>query len=214
MPRRTKNERHARNPFRNDVISHTIRGTRAIYASPVKENSFAMVSRETGEDFGNIAFGKRVVVDKTNFLKFYANGVKMFLNLKNPGIKVFMLIYDKLLENKNYQTDKIELIFELLEEDVQKQIKRSTFYRGINELIEANFLAPSYIDGMYWINCDYVFRGDRLALVNEYITQDVLDSEQKWSAKVNAEKNETESPNAKQNVPVLTDPNYDIDNDE
>ena len=176
MARKNKDERHKRNPFRHDVIAHTIKGTRAIYASPTKENNFAMISYETGEYFGNIAFGKRITVDKTNFLKFYADGVKMFLGLKNPGIKVFMYIYDLLMENKNFQTDKIELIYELLNAEVQQQISRSTFYRGIKELISANFLAPSYIDGLYWINCDYVFRGDRLTLVNEYVAQDFIDA--------------------------------------
>lgn len=214
MPRRTKDERHVHNPFRHDVISHTIRGTRAIYASPVKENNFAMVSRETGEDFGNIAFGKRVVVDKTNFLKFYAAGVKMFLNLKNPGVKVFMLIYDMLMDNKNYQTDKIELVYEILEENIQAQIKRSTFYRGINELIEANFLAPSYIDGIYWINCDYVFRGDRLTLVNEYLTQERLEHEQKWLADAKAEQKQLEPSSTQQDAPTLADPDYDIADDD
>ena len=175
MARKNKDERHKRNPFRHDVIAHTIKGTRAIYASPTRENNFAMISRETGEYFGNIAFGKRITVDKTNFLKFYADGVKMFLGLKNPGVKVFMFIYDLLMENKNFQTDKIELIYELLSGEAQQQISRSTFYRGIRELIRANFLAPSYIDGLYWLNCDYVFRGDRLTLVNEYVSQDYLD---------------------------------------
>ena len=183
MSRKNRGERHKRNPFRHEVVAHTVRGTRAIYASPSKENNFAMISRETGECFGNIAFGKRVTVDKTNFLKFYAAGIKMFLDLKNPGIKVFMLIYDLLLENKNYQTDKIELLYELLDPKIQEQISRTTFYRGIKELIAANFLAPSFIDGVYWFNCDYVFRGDRLTLVNEYISQDYLDSIEKKEQK-------------------------------
>lgn len=213
MARRSKDIRYIHNPFRHDVISHTIRGTRAIYASPVKENNFAMVSRETGEDFGNIAFGKRVVVDKTNFLKFYADGVKMFLGLKNPGIKVFMLIYDMLMDNKNYQKDKIELVYEILEENIRAQIKRTTFYRGLNELITAKFLAPSYIDGVYWINCDYVFRGDRLTLVNEYLTQERLEHERKWLANVKAEQKQLEPPNTQQDVQDLADPDYDIDDE-
>lgn len=217
VARKKKDERHQRNPFRHEVVAHTIKGTRAIYASPTKENNFAMISRETGEYFGNIAFGRRITVDKTNFLKFYAAGVKMFLDLGNPGIKVFMLIYDLLMENKNYQADKIELVYELMSVDAQKQISRSTFYRGIKELIRANFLAPSFIDGTYWINCDYVFRGDRLTLVNEYVSQDYFDSiektkklqlaEAKKKQAIAAKKQEMQDQTPEQ--PTLTKPQAD-----
>ncbi len=70
-----------------------------------------MISRITGEYYGDIAFGKRINVDKTEFLKLYANGVKMFLGLSSAGIKVFMLIYDILMNKSNYQTDSVELLY-------------------------------------------------------------------------------------------------------
>jgi len=173
MPRGIANsERFAQNPFRSEVIKSTITGTRAIYASPSEENTFAMVSRATGEDFGDIAFGKRIKVDKTHFLKVYANGIKMFLNLKPPGIKVFMLIFDKLMQDENYQADNVDLVYNMLDDVVKNEVGRTTFFKGIKELRDAHFLAPSMQDGKYWINCDYVFRGNRLTLVNEYILQD------------------------------------------
>ena len=172
MPRGIGNsERFAQNPFRGEVIKSTITGTRSIFASPTEENTFAMVSRTTGEDFGDIAFGKRVKVDKTHFLKVYANGMKMFLDLKPAGIKVFMFIFDQLMQDQNYQADSIDLTYTMLDDVVKKEIGRTTFFRGIKELREAHFLAPSLKDGTYWINCDYVFRGNRLTLVNEYILQ-------------------------------------------
>jgi len=182
-------EKFAMNPFRSEVVKNTVSGTRAIYASPSSENTFAMVSRTTGEDLGNIAFGKRVTVDKTHFLKVYANGIKMFLNLKKPGIKVFMIVFDKLMENKNYQADSVDLVYSMLDDIIKQDIGRSTFYNGIRELKKANFLAPSFQEGKYWINCDYVFRGERLTLVNEYILQDYEEEMAKRAKKaLNAKK--------------------------
>ena len=93
----------------------------------------------------------------------------MFLGLKSPGIKVFMVIYQLLLDDPNYQQDKIDLTYSLLPKDVQDSISRTTYTRGVKELRNVNFLAPTMHDGVYWINIDYVFKGDRLTLVNQYI---------------------------------------------
>lgn len=171
--------RYKKNPFQEDVITHTVKGVSTIYATlEGKENTFAAVNRGTGEDFGDIAFGKRITVDKTYFLKMYANGIRMFLNLKSPGIKVFMIIFDMFMSKDGYQKDYVILLYDLLDTSVRKQVSRSTFYSGIRELKKANFLAPAIVKGMYWINCDYVFRGNRLTLVNQYILEDTKESKE------------------------------------
>ena len=176
--RPSEEERFAKNPFRQTVVTNTIRGTRAIYASPTKENEFAMVSKITGEIYGDITFGKRIEVDKTQFLKLYANGVKMFLGLSSAGIKVFMLIYDLLMEKVNYQEDYVDLVYNMLEDYQRQGLGRTTFFRGIKELKQVGFLAPAIQEGKYWINTDYMFRGDRLTLVNQYIMQPYTKKEQ------------------------------------
>ena len=60
----------------------------------------------------------------------------------------------------------------MLDKNTQKKISKTTFYRGIQELKASNFLAPAITKGVYWINANYVFRGDRLTLVNQYILDD------------------------------------------
>lgn len=159
------------NPFR-DAITHTIRGVSTVYSSPSKNDNFAMISKETGKQLRDVTFGKRITVDKTKFLKLYAGGVKMFLNLSPAGIKVFMLIYDDLVSNNNYQADNVLLNYDMLSNEIQSQISRSTFYNGIANLKKANFLAPTLQASRYWINTDYVFRGNRLTLINQYILEE------------------------------------------
>lgn len=169
MARVKKEEKYAKNPFLQQAMVHTVSGTRMIYSSPQGDETFAAVNMQTGENVGDLQFGKRIKVDKTHFLKFYADGVRMFLGLKSAGIKVFMLIYQSIIDSKEFNQEKIELSYDLLERDVQDNISRATFFRGIKELKEVNFLAPTLFDGIYWINIDYVFKGDRLTLVNQYI---------------------------------------------
>ena len=170
MARLKASEKYAKNPFAQQAIIHTVTGTRMIYSNPTGDSDrFAAVNKNTGENAGDLQFGRRVKVDKTHFLKFYAEGVQMFLGLKSPGIKVFMVIYQLLLDDPNYQQDKIDLTYSLLPKDVQDSISRTTYTRGVKELRNVNFLAPTMHDGVYWINIDYVFKGDRLTLVNQYI---------------------------------------------
>ena len=172
MARVKKEDKYAKNPFIQQAMVHTITGTKMIYGSPKGGNdTFAAVNLTTGENTGDLQFGKRIKVDKTNFLKFYADGVRMFLGLKSAGIKVFMIIYQSIIDNKEFNQEKIELLYDLLEPEVQQSISRATFFRGIKELRDVNFLAPTFIDGVYWINIDYVFKGDRLTLVNQYILE-------------------------------------------
>ena len=113
--------KYAKNPFRTNAIKHTVSGTRMIYSSPTENDTFAVVSRNNGEDFGNLAFVRRVKTDKTQFMKLYADGMKMFLGLKNPGIKIFMLIYDVLMSNDHYQADTVDLVYNMLEENIKKK---------------------------------------------------------------------------------------------
>lgn len=156
------------NPFKNEVIKESKFGTRMLYASPGNTDTFALVDKTTGEE-DTLNFGKRVKVDKTQFLRLYAAGIKMFLDISSAGCKVFMLIYDELMRNQNWGADSVDLVYYLLEDEVQAKISRTTFLRGIRELVKANFLAPSYQPGKFWINASYVFRGNRITLVQQYI---------------------------------------------
>lgn len=172
MARLKSSEKYAKNPFAQQAIIHTVTGTRMIYSNPTGNNDrFAAVNTNTGEDVGDLQFGRRIRVDKTHFLKFYAEGVRMFLGLKSPGIKVFMIIYQLLIDDPDYQQDKIDLTYSLLDENIKASISRTTFTRGVKELRNVNFLAPTMHDGVYWINIDYVFKGNRLTLINQYILE-------------------------------------------
>ncbi len=158
-----KTKKFKTNPFRETMIRETMPTSRTIYGSPTQKDTFAFKS-ESGETV-DVAFGKRIVVDKTTLLKIYAN----FHGLGSAGTKVFMVIFDLLMgDDASCNKDSIILQYDFLSKEAQKQISRTTLYRGINELKKAKILASSTVRGVYWINAAYVLRGNRFSLINQY----------------------------------------------
>lgn len=154
--------RHVSNPFVSNAASNTRQGVKRI--SNKAGDKFMIVS-EHGEIMANTGFHEIVEVDKTQFVKLYVNGVKAFQGLKASGTKVFELIYRAVQDAPG--TDRIHLHFMSIEQAITP-ISRATFDRGMTELLERGFIAESNIPGMYFLNIDYLFNGNRLAFVKEY----------------------------------------------
>ena len=154
--------RHASNPFMTDAANNTRQGVKRI--SNKTGDQFMIVS-EHGEVVANTGFHQILEVDKTQFVKLYVNGVKAFQGLKSAGTKVFELIYRAVQDAPG--TDKIHLHFMSIEQAITP-ISRATFDRGMTELLERGFVAESVVPGVYYLNIDYLFNGNRLAFVKEY----------------------------------------------
>ena len=67
---------------------------------------------------------------------------------------------------KNISQDRVYLSFTTLDDSVK--LSQATFTRGIRELIDKGFVAPTDAVAWYWLNPDYMWNGDRLAFVREY----------------------------------------------
>ena len=154
--------RHTSNPFLSNASSNTRQGVKRI--SNKAGDKFMIVS-EHGEVVANTGFHEVVEVDKTQFVKLYINGVKAFQGLKSAGAKVFELIYRAVQDAPG--TDRIHLHFMSIEQAITP-ISRATFDRGMSELIDRGFIAESVVPGVYFLNVDYMFNGNRLAFVKEY----------------------------------------------
>lgn len=151
------------NPFINiDTIK-----TRIKRMTNKKGNMMMVVSGETGEVVANTAgFWWAHEVDTAQFVKLYINGVKAFKELTGAGTRVFELLYMEM--QKNIGQDRVYLSYAALDEQTATTISRSTFARGLAELIEKGFLASAVAPGWFWLNPDYIFNGDRLTFVQEY----------------------------------------------
>lgn len=104
-------------------------------------------------------------VDKTQFIKLYVNGVKAFKELTNPGTRVFELLYLEM--QKSIGKDQVLLSYQSIDQAINK-ISKTTFHRGLAELIDKQFIAKTMAVGVYYVNPDFVWNGDRLAFVKDY----------------------------------------------
>lgn len=191
---RRNTKKYKENPWLKATALQTVTGTRIITAKG-GNNSKLIISPETQEIEGITGFYTKAEVDKTHFLKLYANGIRALAGLSIAGMKVFMLIYDKVTSDEGYNRDTIILNYEMLEDEEKKMLGLRTFQRGITDLIKHEFLAETMVAGAYFINPTYIYNGNRLALVQEYICPDKSKSKREIREEIKqlAEKNQNES---------------------
>lgn len=168
MSRRREIQRYQENPWLEKAALQTVMGTRVITAEGDGDTKL-IISRETGEIQGLTGFYTRINTDKTHFLKLYADGIRTLTGLSTAGMKTFMLVCEKVTSKKGFGKDTIVLNYDMLTEEEQKNLGRRTFQRGITDLIKHEFIAESLQSGVYFVNPTFIFNGDRLALVKEYV---------------------------------------------
>lgn len=153
------------NPFLESALSLVKSKTKRI----ANNRGGYLIKNDTGEIVDEMAgFWTAKQVDSTQFIKLYVNGVKAFTDLSTKGAKVFELMYYEI--QNSIGKDKIYLNFSTIEKDKIK-ISKTTFYEGLNELVEKKFLAPAEATHWFWLNPDYLWNGDRLTFVQTYIKQ-------------------------------------------
>jgi len=161
-----RGERYLKNPFIGNAVANTKSGVRRIID---KSGARMMVVAEnTGEMIAPAGFWQTQEVDRTQFVKLYVNGVRAFRDLTGAGTKVFELLYLKVQE----ATGKDFLYLSFVEIDQQATpMSKATFMKGMKELIIKGFIAESMAQNKYYLNPDYMWNGDRLAFVKEYINK-------------------------------------------
>lgn len=153
-----------KNPFIGNALANTKNRIRKI--TDKSGNKMMVVDPGTGEVMQTPAgFWYGEEVDRTQFVKLYINGVKAFKELTSPGSKVFELLYLEI--QKQIGKDRVFMAFGEVDKGVYPMSK-ATYQRGLKELVEKGFVAPSRTQGWFFINPDYMFNGDRLAFVKEY----------------------------------------------
>lgn len=168
--------RYEKNPFLPAASVNTNEGTKRRTLKS-KDGTQMMVTSQDGEFSAPAGFWHTQEVDKTQFVKLYVNGVKAFTGLTSAGARVFELIY--LAVQKNVGKDIIYISFTELDQSVSPMPK-TTFLRGMKEVCVKGFLAESKTQNKYFINPDFIFNGDRLAMVKEYRLKRDSVSDQAW----------------------------------
>lgn len=147
------------NPFMPSVKTRTRRIVN-------KRGDMMLVNPKTGEISAEVAgFWEAEEVDGSQFIKLFVNGVRALKELTGSGTKVFEVLYLRVQESIG--KDRVYMSFSAVDQ-AKTPMSKSTYKRGLSELIEKKFLAATPVQGWYWLNPDFVFNGDRLAFVKEY----------------------------------------------
>lgn len=161
--------KYNKNPWIEKAALQTVQGSRIITAKGDSSRKL-IVSSETGEVEGFSGFYTKKTVDKSKFVKLYADGIRAFTGLSAPGMKVFMIVYDMVSSKDGINNDTVPLNYALIDKEKYPYSKAS-FFRGISDLLKCEFLAETVVPSVYYINPTYFYNGDRLALVTEYFVQ-------------------------------------------
>jgi hypothetical protein len=101
-------------------------------------------------------------VDKERFVKLFIGGLKKAAGLSKAGLALFEAVYHQMRENPN--TDKVMLSHRTPPQNMPK----ATYFRGLGELLDNQILYRSPFDGVFFVDINCMFNGDRLAFVKGY----------------------------------------------
>ena len=143
--------------------------TRIISGNRSKLSSAYMVTPETGEIVGRGSFGfiEEKEVDNETFVKVYLDGIKRFGQLSKSGATLFEYIYRQISGMAGKDKDTVMISFYLAQK-WQTNLTKPTYYRGVAELLEKEFVYRSGAADVYFVNVRLMFNGDRLVLAQAY----------------------------------------------
>ena len=128
-----------------------------------------MIAPSTGEVIGRGTFGfvEEKEVDSEEFVKIYLAGIRKYGELSKAGATLFEFVYKEISGNggKNKDTISVNLY---IAQKWNPRITKTTYFRGLNELLEKGFLFQSPSFDTYFVNVRFMFNGDRMALVQTY----------------------------------------------
>lgn len=160
--REAKAKRFTENPFLKGA-SVEIRGKKRFYN--VMASTEAVVDFASGEIKGTVEHKRVKMVDDAEFVKMFADGVAAMYDLGRSGKRVLSYLLEVVQAHPN--TDRIYLHF-MEAFDEPWGISKNTFFKGMAELIEKQFVAPAALPNMFYLNPCMVWNGDRFRFITEY----------------------------------------------
>jgi len=155
-----------------------------------KKDKHVLMNIETGEEQMTAVFSYKKV-DNQQFVKYFTENIAITHGLRLAGRKVCDIL-QWAVQDHAINKDTIWLGKALLSDwnetmkvNEVKPVSDSTFYEGINQMIDGGIIArkDSGRAGEYWLNCNIMFNGNRLAMVsiierdNNLVVGEVMDSD-------------------------------------
>jgi hypothetical protein len=155
-----KAEKYEVNPFLKS-LNVTTRGRKLTVA-----RGSALIDMSTGEIEGVTEIAQIVEVDEGQFVKLFTKDLAIWFDLNRPGMRVFGALLT-VVQNSAIGRD---LVYFDYGSDGTKDFKisKTTFYRGIEELLENGFIARHKSVGWYFTNPAMFFNGNRARFIKDY----------------------------------------------
>lgn len=127
------------------------------------------VDEKTGELLGQTVFMRTKMVDTETFAKVYQMGFQAFADMKPSVMKVFRFIISQLRPDN----DKFNLYIEDIIEETK--LHKATIYRALAVLCDREIIARGRSEYDYFINPMYVFNGNRVTFITNWINANAPD---------------------------------------
>lgn len=111
----------------------------------------------------SVAFMEAQEVDPQRFVKLYVDGVQGLTGLSKAGSKVLELIIGQ-LHAKSGQDQVALSAFYAKEAGIEAR----TYQRGLRDLLDKEILFATPAEGLFFINIQYIFNGDRLHFIKSF----------------------------------------------
>lgn len=164
MSRKTGVTSYRENPFITASTALTTRGKRIVVSG-----GKAIVDIQTGE-LENVAEIVMVrQVDSEQFVKLFTQNLKAFFDLTPVTMKLLQVLLSQVQKTPN--TDRVMLNLMIMQDFFTEQkddpMSKASFHRAVRELIDKKFIAETMLGGLYFINPNLFFNGDRVRFMTE-----------------------------------------------
>ena len=169
---RKESVRYKENPFISDLIVPI--GTKQVKLSRLGKDEDVLVNKITGEDRGTHVVTQRKV-DKEQFVKLFVQNISIAFHLNGAGVKALNVLIHSMRGSKGIINGDLLTLDKYAMEDFNEahkdnknkiKMSKSTFDRGIIQLEKAGIIAKYIKPGIYFINPNFIFSGDRIAFTN------------------------------------------------
>jgi hypothetical protein len=135
------------------------------------------LNTKTGEIMGQQLVATFKKVDTSKFVKIFTDKISHILNLSKAGHKMLIIILSHIqataINEDTFIMSFTDAQFVAEKLDMKKQkpfISKTTFDRGIRDIIKHGLIARHYNQNMYFINPAIIYNGDRnkITFVEQY----------------------------------------------
>jgi hypothetical protein len=164
-----RNKRFSKNPFMQDLTKAVLKSTnikaRKTEIRTLQEDNKVLLVGMTGEYDQTAAMViQHSAVEKKQFVKMFGAGISLLNELDKSATKLFIEVLEQVQENQG--TDLLFLNYK------KTSLSRPTFYKAVALLIERKLLAQAEAPGMYWLNPVFLWNGNRLRFVQEFVKKE------------------------------------------